>query len=313
MKNTTLVFAVLVFFLGCAKEEPISPAIQHGKNVFTTVVDGIERNYIVSVPQTYDGKSMVPVVFMLHGTSGDGDKFYTSSGWKELGEQENILTIFPSSLAYCYIDDGVQKNLSKWNVEPVKWQYCPNVVPPNDVKFLGQVIDELVQQYNIDEKRIYFVGFSNGGRMCAKLSIEMSDRIAAISESASSFSFDTTFIPKRKMPISFQIGNGDYGPGNVGPNIPLEFLDSLLNFSGHQPHTISQTHIKSFDLNPNYTITGDTNTVVVATYVPNDGNTTNNFNFVFINGLGHQYPNGSNHWYNGPNVQWNWLKQFSLP
>jgi hypothetical protein len=26
-----------------------------------------------------------PVVFMLHGTSGGGEKFYNISGWKEVG------------------------------------------------------------------------------------------------------------------------------------------------------------------------------------------------------------------------------------
>jgi polyhydroxybutyrate depolymerase len=314
MKIRILICVILVFILGCVKEKPTdTPTFQYGKNEFTISVDGIERNYIVSVPQTYDGQTPIPVVFMLHGTSGNGEQFYNISGWKELGEQENILTVFPSSLSYCYIDNGQQKNLSKWNVQPASWQYCSNVTPPDDVKFLGRVVDELAQKYTIDDKRIYFVGFSNGGGMCAKLSIQMSDRIAAIVESAASFGYDTTFTPKRKLPISFQMGNGDYGPGNVGPYIPLKYLDSLLEFPGHQPYSISQAHIRNFDLNPNYTISGDTNTVVIATYVPNDGNTTNNFNFALIKGLGHQYPNGSNHWMQGAHVQWNWLKQFSLP
>ena len=103
----------------------------------------------------------------------------------------------------------------------------------------------------MDKNRVYFVGFSNGGQMCAKLSIQMSDKIAAIFESASSFSFDTTFIPIRKLPILFQIRNSDYGPGGSGLELLLANLQVALKTPGFKPHTISQTLIKSFDLNPN--------------------------------------------------------------
>lgn len=37
------------------------------------------------------------------------------------------------------------------------------------------------------------------------------------------------------------------------------------------------------------------------------------FNFVFVKGLGHSYPNGINHWMKGAEMHWEWLKQFSLP
>lgn len=317
MKHLILfaIFLVFAFFVKCKKDEPNSLNIQYGKNTFALKVDGIDRNYIVSVPQGYDGKTNLPVVFMLHGTGGDGEKFYNISGWKELGEQENVFTVFPSALSNCIHDeDGIQKNTSKWNSQPANnWSYCSSVAPPDDIKFLKQVITELDKSYSINTKQIYFVGFSNGGQMCSKLSILMGDRIAAIVESASSFDIDTTYIPIRKMPITFQIGNGDYGSGNTGPLIPLSEFPSVIASSNNKPYRAIQTHIKSFDLNPNYIVSGDTNTVVIATYTPNNGSVTNNFNFAFINGLTHQYPNGTNHWMHGAQVHWDWLKQFSLP
>ncbi|OWY22725.1 hypothetical protein C7N43_22635 [Sphingobacteriales bacterium UPWRP_1] len=72
-----------------------------GKNRFVTNVDGFNREYYVHVPLSYTPNSAIPVVFMLHGTSGDGDKFYNTSWWKEVGEAENILTVFPSSWQHC--------------------------------------------------------------------------------------------------------------------------------------------------------------------------------------------------------------------
>lgn len=311
MTNKTLFFTSLLFIFGCAKEGPNIPTIEHGKNVFTTVVDGIDRNYIVSVPQSYDGQMDFPVVFMLHGTGGDGENSYNNSGWKELGEQQNVLTVFPSGLIQCNIDDGVMSMSSKWNSQPTdNWSYCQNVTAPDDVKFLSQIIDELTGKYTIDTKRIYFVGFSNGGQMCAKLSIYLSDRIAAIVESAGSFNIDSTITwnPARKLPISFQLGNKE-----GAFEVPLSQFESILNTPGFKPYIVQKTHVRLFDLNPNYTILGDTTSAVYAVFTPNDGNQKNNFNYLFVKGLGHEYPNGVNHWMHGAQVNWNWLKQFTLP
>lgn len=311
MTNKTLVFTSLLFIFGCSKEKPNSSIIVYGKNVFTAVVDGIERNYIVSVPQSYNGKKVFPVVFMLHGTGGDGEQSYNNSGWKELGEQENILTVFPTGLVRCNNDEGVMSISTKWNSQPTNnWSYCQNVTAPDDVKFLSQIIDELIQKYKIDSKRIYFVGFSNGGQMCAKLSIYLSDRIAAIVESAGSFNIDSTITwnPVRKLPISFILGNEE-----GAFEIPLSQFESILNTSGFKPYIVQKTHVRLFDLNPKYKILGDTNSVVYAVFTPNDGNVKNNFNFLFVRGLGHEYPNGVNHWLYGAQYNWNWLKQFTLP
>lgn len=51
---------------------------------------------------------------MLHGTSGDGLKFYNISGWKELVEEENFITVFPSALSWCLCMMEIEKHLTRW-------------------------------------------------------------------------------------------------------------------------------------------------------------------------------------------------------
>jgi poly(3-hydroxybutyrate) depolymerase len=313
---TLTVFVIAI----CKSEDRISdPTLMDyvvGKNRFTTQVDGDTREYYVHVPAKYNPSTATPVVFMLHGTGGDGEKFYNISGWKEIGETENILTVFPSSWRYCIIDEGVQKTTTKWNSQPAEWQPCAGERLRDDVKFLSTIISELKARFNVDSKRIYLVGFSNGGQMAAKCTIAMSNKFAAIVESAGSFYGDTTWVPLRKMPITFQVGNEDYGPGNTGPPIPLSILDTLLSTPNLQfslYYRIANVHVKSFELNPNFTISGDTNTVVVATYKPLVPDPNNVFNFVLIKGLGHVYPNGTNHWLKAAKVNWAWMKNYTLP
>jgi polyhydroxybutyrate depolymerase len=325
MKRNICLLLLLIFaaqlFTSCSKtdDETLTPLSVKGKNRFTTNIDGVEREYFVHVPLSYNGSVNMPVVFMLHGTSGDGEKFYNISGWKEIGEDENIITVFPSSWRYCIIEGGVQNNTTKWNVTPdANFTFCPGQIPRNDIKFLNTIITELNSKYKIDNKRIYLSGFSNGGQMAAKCAIEMSDKLAAIAENAGSFYIDTTFIPKRKLPLLFQIGNEDYGPENTGPAVPLSKLDTILRTPGlpyliGKINLVANNHVKNFGLNPNFTITGDTNSVVVATYKSLTPGSINDFKVSFVKGLAHVYPNGDNHWMEAARTHWAWLKQFSLP
>jgi len=311
-----------LLLVGCKSDDSVTDPTPSGyvvgKNRFTTQIDGDTREYYVHVPTKYNANTVTPVVFMLHGTSGDGEKFYNISGWKEVGETENILTVYPSSWQYCIIDDGVQKTTTKWNVQPAEWSPCAGQTLRNDVKFLNTIISELKAKFNIDSKRIYLAGFSNGGQMAAKCTIEMSDKFAAIVESAGSFYADTTYVPLRKMPTTYQVGNEDYGSENTGPAIPLSLLDSLLSTTGlpspfSRFHRIARVHVRSFELDPNFTISGDTNTVAIATYAPLTPNPNNSFRFALIKGLAHAYPNGTNHWLEAARVNWAWMKNYTLP
>jgi polyhydroxybutyrate depolymerase len=310
-----LLIAAILLTSSCKEDDPIEPGdYVKGRNRYTLTLESTEREYYVHVPQGYTGNTKTPVVFMLHGTSGNGLDMYDRSGWTDVGESENILTVYPSSLRYCIIDpvEG-QKNTTKWNAQPVEWTFCQNETPRDDIAFLTAVIDDLKQRFEVDAKRIYLVGFSNGGQMAAKCAIEMSDKLAAIVENAGSFFYDTSYIPKRILPTTFQLGNEDYGPGNTGPAISLALIDTILRNLDFKPAKVSSTHVKSFGLSEDYVITGDTNSVIVATYPSLTAGSVNDYRFVFVKGLAHAYPNGENHWMEAAQLHWNWLKQFELP
>lgn len=290
-----------------------------GKNRYTTVVDGDVREYWVSVPSGYDSTVKTPVVFMLHGTGGDGERFYNHSGWKEVGEDENLITVYPSSWKYYINVDGTIKHTTKWNTPPdAEWTFVPGQTPRDDIKFLKKILLELKNKFNVDTSRIYLNGFSNGGQMAAKCSIEMSDIFAAIASNAASFYLDTVYVPKRKLPVLFQIGNEDYGPGNTGPTIPLSAFDTListpgLSFLNGKYYRIAKNYIRNFGLDSNFVISGDTNSVVWASYNAPNADTLNVFRYVFVSGLSHQYPNGDNHWMEAARIHWAWMRQFRKP
>ena len=71
-----------------------------GKNRFTTAVDGEAREYYVRVPAGHNPLRSTSIVFMLHGSGTDREKLYDQSESVQIGETNNLVTIFPSNWAY---------------------------------------------------------------------------------------------------------------------------------------------------------------------------------------------------------------------
>lgn len=289
-------------------------AFKRGKNKYLTIVDGDIREYIVHTPKNYDALQPTPVVFMLHGTSGDGEKMYTISGWKEVGDDENILTVFPSSWRYQINTNGDIKTTTKWNVYPdAEWTFMPGETGRDDIKFLNRIITELKLRFNVDTNRIYLEGFSNGGQMAAKCAIEMGNKLAAVVENSGSFYIDSVYTPVRKLPVMFQIGNEDFGPGVALPPVDLSNFETLLHTPGTYYYNVKRAHCRNFSLDTNFIISGSNLVAKVADFAGTPGDTLNVFKMILVKGLGHKFPNGENHWMEGAVQHWAWMRRFRKP
>jgi polyhydroxybutyrate depolymerase len=314
MKNKIillLIAIVTIVFNNSCKESNNEPL---GKKRFTLEVDGLTREYYVHVPKGYNPKVATPTVFMLHGSGGNGEKFYNISGWKEVGEAENILTVFPSSAQYpCVFDDGVEKrNAEKWNSYDL--ELCDGTTPVDDIKFLSQVIESLGTKYLIDRKRIYMVGFSNGGEMASRAAIELSDQLVAVVATSGALPVDTAFTPLRKLPVLLMMGNADAKllakAGTTDP-FPMDIDQLFSQFP--LAEDIANVFVSAFVLDSNFITGGDPNTFVFADYAAVPPQQDNQFRFMLVKNMEHFYPNGKNHPMKAAEVHWQWMKGFQLP
>jgi len=321
MKLSYLLNLLLISLLwSCSKDNSDKPSYSIGKNQFKIQVDGKERIYFVHVPAGYSHDRETPVVFMFHGTDQTGEQFYNISGWKEVGDAQNILTVFPSALSYCVTEDGITKPSTKWNVIGAGYTYCNGVIPSDDIHFVREIIKQLKNNYNVDAHRIYTVGFSNGGEFAARTALEMSNELAASTSTGGGGAMprDTTIIPSRKLPVMLIFGNQDGKilshlglPSNA--SIPMGF-DSVYSKYPFLYKVQIDPYVRCFELNDkSYQVLGDTNSVVYANYYGVSGMADNTFRIVEIKNLHHEYPNGINHPLNGALHNWEWFKQFKLP
>jgi polyhydroxybutyrate depolymerase len=85
------------------------------------------------------------------------------------------------------------------------------------VKFVGRLLDDLATVVNVDPKRVYATGHSNGAMMCYRLAVELSDRIAAIAPVGGTMGVDVGET-QRPVPVIHFHGTLDKLVPWNGPN-----------------------------------------------------------------------------------------------
>lgn len=155
----------------------------------------IYRRYRVYRPASYNGSQAVPVVLNLHGYSSNALQQQLYSNFMPIADTANFLVVHPEGT-----------NLLGgpfWNA---------GIAPsPNDVQFLSSLIDTLQQQYNVNYRRVYSCGMSNGGIMSYYLACYLYQRIAAVASVTGSMfnAWLGACSPPRPVPVMEIHGTAD--------------------------------------------------------------------------------------------------------
>ena len=169
----------------CDTQGAAGTAYDVGVNCRTVELDGVDREYLVYVPQ--QRLERAPVVMMFHGSSGNGELFLRTSGWREQADRAGHVAVFPTGLRYRVLDSG--RRVTKWNDFSLAGEVDLEERPPgypegapmpaDDVGFVDLMLADVDAGLPIDRKRVYASGFSNGAAFAARLSVDRSTRIAA--------------------------------------------------------------------------------------------------------------------------------------
>ena len=159
MNQIKILLLLLGFTFPISAQQTINESIIH---------DGIQRNYIVYIPEIYDGSSAVPLVLNFHGYGSNATQQMFYGDFRDIADTEGFLLVHP---------EGTLSNGNQfWNVG------FPGTTSStiDDVGFTEALIDELANSYAIDLDRVYATGMSNGGFMSFLLACQLSEKIAAV-------------------------------------------------------------------------------------------------------------------------------------
>ncbi len=228
----------LILLIGCQKAEPSTPptgskdnsqqasivkkdaspkaTFSHGTYQFNANVDGRERTYLVYVPEGYDARKPLPVVIVIHGGGGTGRGTMEMTKIPAKADEADFLAIFPDGTAP-FPSQPVEfmTNPQTWNDGSGRGYSGKRNI--DDVGFINTMIDDVAVIFNIDQKRIYATGLSNGASMSFRLGVELSQRIAAIAPIAGHFWIEHP-RSSRPVPMLYITGTDDpLNPIDGGP------------------------------------------------------------------------------------------------
>ena len=226
MKRLKQLCYVTVFLIvtGCVKNDAYnnSELGYSNTNAQTIPYDGINREYLLYIPDSYDGKTSAPLMLNFHGFGGSASEYMIEADMRSLAESDTFILVYPQG--------------SYLNGYP-HWNACPtggdNKSDADDFGFVESMINEISSQFNVDMKRIYAAGYSNGSMMAYGLANYKSELIAAVA-SVSGGMLDCTGDTSHPMPILHLHGTSDdilpYN-GSFGWNSAQNTLDHWINFN----------------------------------------------------------------------------------
>lgn len=235
----------------------------------TILHDNLVREYSMYVPAVYDGTTPVPLLLNLHGYGSNNLQQQFYGDFRSIADTANFIIVHPN---------GTEYNGSRfWNVG-----FFPSTV--DDLGFLLALVDSLSQSYNIDPKRIYSTGMSNGGFMSYELACH-SDRIAAIASVTGSM---TTIAmenctPTRAIPALEMHGTAD-------PTVPYNGATGMLGIEQVVNYWVTNNNCSSEPTVYDITNSNETDGATAQRFVYSGGSNGSTVEFYKIQNGGHTWP-----------------------
>jgi len=166
----------------------------------TIEVGNLSRTYYLHVPPILPKDKAVALVLVFHGGGGKSASTERASHFSELADRDGFLVAYPEGLDKSWNDGRDAKTIAaqRNNVD--------------DLAFVAALIDDIAKDHEVDAKRVYATGISNGAVFSHYLGASLSSRIAAIAPVAGGLAkpFDEKFKPEK--PVSVLILQGTEDP-----------------------------------------------------------------------------------------------------
>lgn len=224
MKNT---FAILsVFFLLSpliivgeaqaalkAKTAAVS-TYTYGPGDYTFTVPGSNRTYQVHVPKAYKTSTAMPLIVALHGGCQSSSRMIALTRLNITSNVQRFIVAYPNGTAK-KVGKQTVDSMRFWNPAygfPAEYLYFndPNFDNVDDVSYIRAVLDDLQAKFNVETKKVYALGISNGSLLGERLASVMSDRFAAVASLAGPLWGPEEFCtPSRPVPMIYIHGTAD--------------------------------------------------------------------------------------------------------
>jgi polyhydroxybutyrate depolymerase len=200
--------------------------------------DGLEREYFVFLPSSYDGETDHPVVIFLHGYGGTatGTEAEVTQGLNFYAEENSYVMVYPQSTWFMHGDSPeTQWEATSWNhisdgfdsgpsgpicIPDVASYPCPPECGDcgkcgwascnDDVGFLKAVVAGVSANFTTDGESYFVTGFSNGSMMTNRIACDASGLFAAVALVGGRVEPGFECMPSLRLPLLQVNGGSDH-------------------------------------------------------------------------------------------------------
>lgn len=291
MKKGSLFFVVLFTILSCetdGNKENLEFCYLNA-NSEVLLHNDIDREYILYIPDSYDGSTSVPLMLNFHGFGGSASNFMANADMHPIAESNNFILVYPQG--------SCSEGSSHWNPCPIGGD---NKSTADDVGFIESLIEKISSQYNVDHERIYAAGYSNGSMMAYGLANYKSELIAAVA-SVSGAMLDCIGPTSHPMPVVHFHGTSDEVipyDGNGYYNAVQSTLDYWIHFNN--ANTTPSIY------------TDNSGTLIVDHYVYDQGDNSVSVEHYKYNGGEHSWFNTTYRGQNTSELIWSFVSRYDI-
>ena len=161
----------LAALLATACLEPLSTEAPPPPGVARTLtVDGLQRRFRLVAPAGSAPSAGRPLLLVYHGSGGSAEEHISYTDFPTVAINAGML------VAYMDAANGTE---GRWITQP------DDLDVADDVNYTRAVIEALDNEFNVDNNRVFAVGFSRGGDFVAQLACRDPQLVRAIAPVAS--------------------------------------------------------------------------------------------------------------------------------
>jgi polyhydroxybutyrate depolymerase len=142
---------------------PAAGAIEGTARNFTQTISsgGLARKFIVHVPANYNAQRPAPALLVFHGMNMNAQMMPPLTGMNAVADRFGYVVVYPYGYNNVW-NDGLQQRAA------------------DDVQFVQDMLGTIAHEVNIDQRRVYACGLSNGGYFSQRLACDLPGRIQGI-------------------------------------------------------------------------------------------------------------------------------------
>lgn len=211
----------------------------------TTQIDAGRGDIPLIVPDAYQANAPAPLIVLLHGYGSNGVQ---QNDYMRIGELVNRYGFILAT------PDGTQetqgRNARFWNASDACCNFYANDL--DDAAYVLDIINSVKAEYQVDERRVYLIGHSNGGFMSYRTAHEYSDVIAGVASLAGAEATVAQDAPANPVHILQIHGTADgtiaYDGGDIQGNAYPGAEETVSRWAGYNGCSVEGVVTATLDL-----------------------------------------------------------------